>query len=901
MKKIYFKDIEKKWQKRWEKAKIFEANVDKKKKKFFVTIPYPYVNGAPHIGAGFTFIRGDVYARFKRMQGFNVLLPQAFHATGEPIFGTIERLKKNDKTQIETFKLFGATDQDMKNFVKKGPEFTAQYWKSKWIEALKKTGSSVDWRRTFITTTMTPPYSRFVEWQYRNLRKKEYVVQGTHPVIWCPHDQSPTGDHDRLRGEGESPIEYILIKFKLDTGEILPCGTLRPETIYGVTNVWVNPKVDYAGAEIDGESWIVSKEAAEKLKDQLKNLKTSGEISGSELVGKFVENPVTKEKIIILPADFCDPNAASGIVMSVPSHAPYDWVALNDLQKHPEQLKDYEIDLSVVKNIKPVSLIKVEGFGEHPAIEISEKMGIKSQQEKEKLDEATAILYKKEFHTGVVKDDVEDYAKMNVSEAKDLIWKSMIQQKIADTIWECTAPVVCRCTTPCHVKILENQWFLKYSDEEWKKKVKQLIGGMKFYPEEVRQQFLNTVDWLKDKACTRRSGLGTPLPWDKEWIIETLSDSTIYMAYYTISSVINKNKIPAAKLTDEVFDFVFFGKGKIEKISKKVKLNKKIIKEMREQFEYFYPVDLRTSGKDLVQNHFTFYLFHHVAMWDDPKYWPRNIGVNGYVKVLGSKMSKSIGNVVPLRGLVDSIGADLTRINIVASNEGMDDADWRDESVISYISRIEYLANLLSQLKKSKRKTVKETDKYLLSRMQMYIQNATQNYELMKFRSVAQNTIFDFVNDIKWYTERVGGIKNCNRKVLTDCLSALVRMLAPIIPYVCEEFWRQLGNKKFVSIAEWPKYSERLIDKDSMQMEENFKKSIEDLKNVIKIAGKKKNLYLYFVADKEVDYFDQSLDFIKKQFNFKQVKIFKVNDKKKYDPQNKSAKAKFGKPGIYLE
>ena len=107
-----FHVIEKKWQKKWAATKIFEANVDRKKKKFFVTIPYPYMNGAPHVGHSFTFSRGDVYARFKRMQGYNVLFPQGFHATGEPILGTIERLKQNDQTQIGTFKSFGATDKD---------------------------------------------------------------------------------------------------------------------------------------------------------------------------------------------------------------------------------------------------------------------------------------------------------------------------------------------------------------------------------------------------------------------------------------------------------------------------------------------------------------------------------------------------------------------------------------------------------------------------------------------------------------------------------------------------------------------------------------------------------------------------------------------------------------------
>jgi len=132
------KKIEKKWQEKWEKAKVFEANIDKKRKKFFITFPYPYVNGAPHIGHTFLFFRTDSYARFKRLQGFNVLFPQGFHATGEPILGTIERLKQNDETQIETFKLFGASDEDIKNFVEKGPEFVARYWMNKWIRCLKE-------------------------------------------------------------------------------------------------------------------------------------------------------------------------------------------------------------------------------------------------------------------------------------------------------------------------------------------------------------------------------------------------------------------------------------------------------------------------------------------------------------------------------------------------------------------------------------------------------------------------------------------------------------------------------------------------------------------------------------------------------------------------------------------
>jgi leucyl-tRNA synthetase len=900
MKKINLQKIDNKWQKRWEKAKIFESNVDKKRKKFFITIPYPYVNGAPHIGAGFTFIRGETYARFKRMQGFNVLYPQSFHATGEPILGTIERVRKNDKSQIETFKLFGATDKDIKNFVKNGPEFTAKYWKAKWIDVLKMTGFSVDWRRTFITTPMTPQYSRFIEWQYNRLKKKGYVIQGTHPVIWCPNCQSPTGDHDRLKGEGESPIEYVLIKFKLDSGEIIPCGTLRPETIYGVTNLWVNPDVDYVGVKVDGETWIISREAAEKLKDQLKKVEILQEIHGRELIGKFVENPVVKDKIIILPADFVDPTAATGMVMSVPSHAPYDWIGLVDLQKDEEQLKEFELDPIVVKNIKPISLIKTEGFGEQPAIEICQKMNIQNQKEKEKLDEVTALLYKKEFHSGVLKDNTP-YVGRKVSEIKDELIREFREKKIVDIMWECTSQVVCRCTTACHVKILENQWFLKFSDQEWKDKVKQCIGQMKFFPEEVRSQFLNTVDWLKEKACTRKTGLGTPLPWDKSWKIETLSDSTIYMAFYTIARIINEKKVDASKLTDEVLDYIFLGQGNPKQLAKKVKLNEKIIKGMHEEFDYFYPVDLRTSGKDLVQNHLTFYLFHHTAIWDDSKYWPKVIGVNGFVNVHGTKMSKSLGNVIPLKDLVEAIGADLVRINIAASNEELNDADWRDESVIGYKSKMQLLFEVVNDLKKAKRKSLNEIDLFLQTKIQEHIKNATENYEVMKFRSASQHALFNATNDLKWYVDRVGGFKNCNKKILVESLHTIIKMISPFVPHMAEEFWEKSGGKGFVSVAEWPKFDEKKIDKNAVQLEEIFKKTIEDLRNVIKLVGKKKNLYLYFVTDKEFDHFDQSLDFIKRQFAFKNVKIFKTNDKKKYDPENKSSRAKFGKPAIYLD
>ncbi|MBI2547397.1 MAG: leucine--tRNA ligase [Candidatus Aenigmarchaeota archaeon] len=895
-----FKKVEKKWREKWSKSKIFETDVDQKKKKFFTSIVIPYVNGRPHIGHSFTNTRTDVYARFKRMQGFNTLLAVGFHATGEPIVGAVERLKKGDKTQIETFKMYGATDKDIKDFIVKGPKFVANYWMNKFVGDFNSMGYSVDWRRRFVTA-ITPSFNRFIEWQYNTLRKKGYVIQGTHPVIWCHHDQSPTGDHDRLKGEGESPTEFALMKFRLDEGEILPCATLRPETIYGVTNLWINPDAEYVGAKVGKETWIISRESVQKFRDQLKSVEVGATISGADLIGKYVTNIVTGNKIIILPGKFVDASTATGVVMSVPSHAPYDYVALKELQGNENAMKEYGLDSNVVKGIGPVSVIKLEGYGDHPAIEISEKMGIQSTAETEKLDDATSVIYKKEYHTGVLKGICGRYEGKKVSEVKDLLIKDFVNHKLADTMWETSNPVVCRCTNKCHVKILENQWFLKFSDKAWKDKVKQCIAQMKFYPEEVRLQFLNTVDWLDDKACARKSGLGTRLPWDKEWIVETLSDSVIYMAYYTIAKTINKKKIPYEKLTDDVFDYVFLGEGDIKKIGKTAKLSEMLIEEMREEFEYFYPLDMRNSAKELVPNHLTYALFHHVAIWENPRYWPKAYSVNGFVTVSGEKMSKSKGNILPLASLIEKYGADLVRITITTSNENVDDADWKEDSLKTFSSRLEYLENLVKEYKKAKRKSVNNLDKYLESVVETSIKGATENYEMLKFRSGIQYVAFQLLGEIRHYIERNGSIKNCNKILLQEAVSTAVRLLAPFTPHLGEELWEKLGNKKFVSLGPWPTYDERRIDRAIVELEQISKKLQDDLNNVLKLTGEKKNAYLYFVTDKELDYFKESVEYLRGLFNFKKLEIYKASDAKKYDPEGKASRAKYGKPAIYLE
>lgn len=347
MPELNFKAIEEKWQKRWLEAKIFEPNIkDKpKEKKFYITVAFPYLSGHLHVGHARTYTIPDVIARFKRMQGYNVLFPMAWHITGSPIVGIAERIKNRDPQTIWIYRDVYKVPEDIL-WTFEDPVNIVKYFMKAAKETFIRAGFSVDWSREFYTTSLFPPFSKFIEWQFWKLKEKGYIVKGTHRVRWDPVVGTPLGDHDLMDGEDVPILEYILIKFELKEGEetvYLPAATLRPETVYGVTNMWLNPEATYVKAKVKKgdkvETWIISKEAAYKLSFQDREIEVVEEFKGEKLIGKFVRNPVTGDEVIILPAEFVDPDNATGVVMSVPAHAPFDHVALEDLKKQTDILQ----------------------------------------------------------------------------------------------------------------------------------------------------------------------------------------------------------------------------------------------------------------------------------------------------------------------------------------------------------------------------------------------------------------------------------------------------------------------------------------------------------------------------------------------------------------------------------
>jgi len=765
------------------------------------------------------------------MKGFNVLFPMGFHYTGTPILGMAKRVEANDAELIEGFKtLYKVPEDKIKEFVE--PVKIADYFHEEIKSGMIEMGYSIDWRREF--TTIDPAYQKFIEWQFRNLKEKNLIVQGSHPVGWCPKDQNPVSQHDTLGDVEPDFTEYIIIKFDLN-GVKIPVATLRPETLFGVTNIWINPQVMYQKIKVNDEIWITSPECARKLEFLEKKIEVIEDVLGSDFVGQSAKAPHSSDSVLILPASFVKSDNGTGIVMSVPAHAPFDYQALLDSKSGKNKSINSDL-LKNIQNIEPISMINTESLGNIPAKDIVEKMGI-SDQDDPKLEDATKEIYSKEFYEGILADNTKQFAGKKISEAKDEIKEWITKIGTADILLELTnSPVKCRCGAECVVKLLSNQWFLDYSNKDWKKKAHVCFEKMNILPNEIRTEFDKVLDWLRERACARQHGLGTKVPWDKEWLVESLADSVIYMAFYIISKYVNKKEINGNDLTDEFFDYIFYGGKDSGKIANKINTTKEKLEEIRNEFVYFYPVDARHSGRDLVPNHLTFFVLNHVAIFPEEN-WPQEIVVNGSVLMGGKKMSKSMGNIIPLRDAVRKYGADPIRLTILISAELLQDADFNAEAINGIKNKLEAMYKDSTKIKAEKITELEPEDKWILSMLQNLASNVSQSMDKIRLREALHHILYGFDSELQWYLKRTKSKQRVNISgILHKIFSNRVLMLSPFAPHIAEEIWEKLGNSELASKSAWPSSIGIEIDSKSIQTETLLKSIINDINNILKVT-----------------------------------------------------------------
>ncbi len=351
-----FKSIEKKWQNKWEKAKIFEVKKNKKRKYYVLEMwPYPSASGL-HMGHAFNYIIGDIYARFKRMQGFNVLYPMGYDSFGLPAENAAIKAKSHPKK---------FTEDAIRNFIKQQ----------------KSLGLSYDWSR--MIEAHKPDYYKWDQWIFLKMFEKGLVYRKEAPVNFCPKCNTVLANEQVHNGKcwrhEDTDVEIKYLKqwfFKItayadelyeniDTltgwpedvkvmqknwigksygteiffevnGETWNVFTTRPDTIYGVTFMVIS-------AQHPELFKIVTKKQKEKVKEFLKKIKSTKKEDVEKekegvFTGSYALNPLTKEKIPIYVGNFVVADYGSGMVMAVPAHDQRDF----------EFAKKYNLPIKVV-------------------------------------------------------------------------------------------------------------------------------------------------------------------------------------------------------------------------------------------------------------------------------------------------------------------------------------------------------------------------------------------------------------------------------------------------------------------------------------------------------------------------------------------------------------------------
>ncbi len=838
-----YKEIDRKWQKAWQDAKIFESDVSGKE-PYFVTVAFPYVNAPLHIGHVRTYGTADVLARYKRMKGYSVLFPMGFHATGTPILAFAKRLRNNDKELVSELKLFHIPDQEITKMT--DPVYIANYFVNEIEFGMHKAGLSIDWRRKFVSTD--PFFSKFIEWQFGILNSKGYIIRGKHPVGWCPNENQAVGMHD-TKHDTEPDIEKeTSIKFKVDGEDAyLICTTYRPETVFGVTNLFVNQDSVYIKCKINGNGiYYISKSASAELKYQINIEQVGEEFRGSEILSKRCLNPLTGAQLPVFNGFFVKEDMGTGVVMSVPAHAPFDYAAIDKLKKEGKALDINPIlVLEIPKKPKPGSegvVISQEDL-DVPALRYIE-MFKSGAAEDVALESATKLQYKEESHYG--KMIVDGYKGMSEPEARDKITKELVSGgKAIELYILANAPVVCRCGYNVVVKVVDDQWFLNYGNPEWKNLAKEAFTGLTVLPEKSRKALSAAIDWIDLRAVARAQGLGTRFPLDKEKIIESLSDSTIYMSFYTVSNVLKE--IETKRLTPDLFDYIFLHKGDLGSVSSSTGIDFQVIKRCRESFDYWYRATSRHSGADLIFNHLTMYIFNHAAIFPKEN-WPKQIVVNGNVLSEGEKMSKSIGNIVPLVDGVEKYGTDVIRALVIASADLFSDSEFSEVAAKGVDERFRYLYDIASKIGEMESGELRHIDYWMYSKLNRKIKTATAQIEKLELRGLSTSVLYDSVLELRKYLSR----GEPNGLVVRDYISSIVLMMSPITPHVSEEIWHAIGNDTFASTEKWPSVDESMIS-DKIEGEEDLLEGIiADSKQVVALmrkGGKEPKSIRLIVAD----------------------------------------------------
>lgn len=827
-------EVENKWQKKWKEDTVFEPKVDSSKEKFMGNVAYPYANSVLHIGHGRTYTIADTYLRYQRVLGKNVMQALGFHISGTPVLAVADGIKRGDVKVINQVKdaisdyVQDPKEQDelIETFYK--PENIAEFFASKIEGALDSIGVGIDWSRKF--TTGEPIYNKFIEWQYSKLKQRGLLKQGKYPILYSVDDENAVGEDDIKDGDtNKVSVSFMTgIKFQVKgTQDFVICATLRPDALFCATNLWQKEDMNLVKLKVGDENWIVSKAAQVKIEHQFENVELIEEFTGKDLIGKIVIAPIVERELPVYKANFCDENHGTGIVYSSPADSPHDYLNLFQT-KFPGETLDTYLDVEPL-NLTPITKTYDKKGNEIsykfniPAYDILMKYGIyKEEGNEEKLENIKQELYK-EAHFGakMINSGEFDGLPLKNNVASEKVKAKLFDLNRAFNFYETSRRAKTRGGGEVIVANLQGQWFLDYSDRDVKDQAIELLDNAKFYPGNLKPTQKGYIEWANMRPCARKRGLGTALPYDQNWIIEPLSDSTIYQMLYMISSLIREYNVESEKLTFEFFDYVYLGNGSIDKVVDMTGLEREFVERAKEETTYWNGVDFRYVGLPHMSNHLNFLIYHYSLIFPQDK-WPKMMVAGNFMMKDGEKISKSKGNGIPLYRMKKVYGADLYRLYIATNSNYDVEMDFRDEEVKQLEKKFDRWKSLLGETKDVSMRSYGDfstTNKWLISKFYSRAKDYFTFFEDFRVREAFVTILYEFLNDINYHERRTGEQETL--EVLKFIAKDYLILMTPAVPHICEELWEYIGGEGYVSHASF-----------TTELGDYIAKEVEDIESI---------------------------------------------------------------------
>jgi len=353
-------------------------------------------------------------------------------------------------------------------------------------------------------------------------------------------------------------------------------------------------------------------------------------------------------------------------------------------------------------------------------------------------------------------------------------------------------------------------------------------------------------------ACSRNFGLGTRLPWDPKYLIESLSDSTVYMAYYTVAHLLqgesldgskpNALGITADQMTTDVWNYIFLGTPIPQSKASECTIPQDKLDRLRREFLYWYPLDLRVSGKDLLQNHLLFCLYNHAALFPDLQ--PVAFRANGHLLLNNQKMAKSTGVFYTVRQGVDTFSADGMRVALADAGDGVDDANFVSASADAALLRMYTLLQWIEEVLGTKTVATSDDDARSLFHDRVFenqinraIETANASYKNAMYRDALVHAMFDMqaARDSYRTACEFKGVP-MKRALVERFAEVQAIILSPIAPHFSDYIWRKvLHHDGFIwRDAHWPALSAPV---DHQLLDEN--EYIENMLNGFRVQIQK--------------------------------------------------------------